>query len=141
MKIIIPCGAKEISSHSSLMNEQFMQYGKNMGGENVLLFYILLIINSDCSSNNSPQYWPAQPDNPLTIRVASLITFSVCLSVLCSLCVCSLFSVTFFLYCSIIYCRHTADCNVCDPEFALRVNLRRHNPSMQTATYVMLILQ
>ena len=27
--------------------------------------------------------WPTQPDNPLTIRVASVIAFSVCLLVLC----------------------------------------------------------
>ena len=36
--------------------------------------------------------WPAQPDDPSTIRVASVIAFSA----LC-LYVCSLFSVTFFL--------------------------------------------
>ena len=37
--------------------------------------------------------WPTQPDNPLTIRVASVIAFSVCLSVLCLsvLCVLLLF--------------------------------------------------
>ena len=43
-------------------------------------------------------YWPAQPDNPLTIRVASVIAFSVCLFsvgslwVICSLSVCYFFS-------------------------------------------------
>ena len=30
------------------------------------------------------QYWPAPPDDPQGIRVASVIEFSVCLSVLCS---------------------------------------------------------
>jgi len=29
-------------------------------------------------------YWPAHPDDPQGIRVASVIEFSVCLSVLCS---------------------------------------------------------
>ena len=39
-------------------------------------------------------YWPTQPNDPLEIRVAFLIGFSV----LCSqFSVCSLFSVTFFL--------------------------------------------
>ena len=28
-----------------------------------------------------------------------------------------------------IYGRRTVNCNVCDPEFALRVDLRRHNTS------------
>ena len=69
-------------------------------------------------------YWPAQPDDPSTIRVASVIAFSV----LC------LFSVTFFLILLQynIWPPHT-NCNVCDLEFALRVNLRRHD----TAMYVM----
>ena len=29
------------------------------------------------------------------------------------------------------------NCDVCDPEFALRVNLRRHDTLTQTAIYVM----
>ena len=31
--------------------------------------------------------------------------------------------------------------DVCDADFVLRVKLRRHNPSMGTAMYVMLILR
>ena len=35
---------------------------------------------------------------------------------------------------------HTTNCDVCDADFEFRVKLRRHNPSTQTAIYVMLIV-
>ena len=38
------------------------------------------------------EYWPAQPDNPSGIRVASVIEFSVCLFSVGSLYVCYKFS-------------------------------------------------
>ena len=36
-----------------------------------------------------------------------------------------------------IYGRRTTNCDVCDPEFALRVNLRRHDILTRIAMYVM----
>ena len=80
-------------------------------------------------------YWPAQPDDPSMIRVPSVIAFSAC-----SLSACSLFSVNFFL----ILLQYNIwppdpNCDVCDPEFAPRVNLRRHDTSTRTAMNVMMI--
>ena len=73
--------------------------------------------------------WTALADDPSTIRVASVIAFSVlCLSVLCY------FFLILLQY--NIWWPHT-NCNVYDPEFALRVNLRRHDTLKQTAMYVM----
>ena len=74
----------------------------------------------------------------MAIRVASVIAFSVC----------SLFFVTFFL---ILYVTFflillqydiwppDPNCDVCDPEFAPGVNLRRHDTSTGTAIYMMSI--
>ena len=46
---------------------------------------IKLTFAAKCKCSLILLYWPAQPDNPSTIRVASVIAFSVlCLSVLCS---------------------------------------------------------
>ena len=51
------------------------------------------------------EYWPAHPDDPQGIRVASVIEFSVCLfSVLCSL-----FSSIFLI---LLQCKATAVCAV-----------------------------
>ena len=68
------------------------------------------------------------------IRVASIIEFSVC-----SLCV-LLGYVTKIL----ILLKHnirplSRNCNVCATEFVVRVNLRRHDTSMQTVMNVMTI--
>ena len=79
----------------------------------------------------------------MAIRVASVIGFSVCLfSVLC------LFSVTFFLILYVIFFLillqydirpPDPNCDVCAPEFAARVNLRRHDTLTRTAMNVMMI--
>ena len=56
-------------------------------------------------------YWPAHPDDPQWIRVASVIQFSVCLSVL------SKFS---------NFWPPSRDCSACTIEFAVGVNLKTH---------------
>ena len=67
------------------------------------------------------------------IRVGSVIAFSVCLYVLC-------IYVTNFL----ILLQHnirppSRNCDMCDPKFVARVNLRRHDTSMRTVMNVMMI--
>ena len=92
----------------------------------------------------SSEYWPAQPNDPSTIRVASVIAFFVCLFSVC------LFSVTFFLIllqyniwvphpelqcmwsrvCTESKFKKTwyfyVNCNVSDADFSFRVKLRRY---------------
>ena len=70
---------------------------------------------------------------------ASVISFSVCVCVLCLfsvLCGC----VTFFLILLQYNIRPPSpNCDVCAPEFAARVNLRRHDTSTRTVMNVMTI--
>ena len=80
-------------------------------------------------------FWPAQPGDQPTIRVASVIAFSV----LCSLSVCSL-CVTFFLIVLQYNIRPLdPNCDVCAPEFAAGVNLGKHDTLTGTVMNVMTI--
>ena len=60
-------------------------------------------------------YWPAHPDDPQGIRVASVIEFSVCLSV----CLSVLIKFSNFW-------PPSRDCSACTIEFAVGVNLKTH---------------
>ena len=66
----------------------------------------------------SLEYWPAHPDDPQGIRVASVIELSVCVSVCLSMC---LFWANFLISsrCHVIVARVTI-------EFAAGVNLKTH---------------
>ena len=102
---------------------------------NILYSILLLYRTQNCTTYNPYDihndsvhlYWPAQPDDPSRIRVASVIEISVlCMCVLCG-------HITNFL----ILLRYdirppSPNCNVGGPELAAGVNLRRHDTLRRT---------
>ena len=78
--------------------------------------------------------WPAQPDDPLGIRVASVIEFSFS-----SLCVLLEYVTNFLILLQHNIRPPSPNCDMCATKFAAGVNLSRHDTMRQTVMNVITI--